>query len=1050
MRRGAARIMALPIAVCVALLVGHTRVAGDMSGDRIMDVVFTGGGWAWACRGTDQGSFTDCTQIEGSQETISVALADVDGTGTLDAVLTGPSSQGATTFCRGDGQGGFTTPPGIPSSMGCMNIAFATSGHDVALADLNEDGSPDAVFARGTLTNRVCLYRPSTEPYVGGFSCADVGEEKYGVGVALGDVNKDGHVDVVFAMPFGYYNRLCEGDGRGAFPSSRCRNVDSVSNILGTTEVALGDVNGDSWLDVVFANSTTQQFASTGAPSRVCWGAETNAFATCQNVSDDPRRGFGVALGDVDGDGDLDAVFANQEIELPSNTASQVCRWNSQAQNFSCADLTSVGLFSNGADVALGDVNDDGFLDAVFARFIPSRNQICHGDGSGAFTCSEFGPAGIDNSSIALSPVRYRFVVMADSRYPNGNQGHNSSVLTHLLARPANVGLSEADLLTDVESLNPDFILFGGDFVYGQLSETEVEGQLSAWKTDVDNKLGAGYSTSRLYPAFGGHERNSGTSSVWKAYEDSFEPKGNGVHRDAGQPTAAFDYFAPPSGVSGCTGAAYGETVYYFDYKNARFLVLNNDSAWTTVFEDPSIRMIEPCLKAWVESKLTTDRKPLNFIVHHETLFPVTPSKQFTSSAQETARNNWVTTLGTNNVTMVFTGHEHQYTRRLISKALVPGATFPGKFFEVKTGLSGPNFDNGQVAAGALTGLESKVREKDHFAVVDVEGSSVSVVVIGISRAADGFGTSTEKRCVDHFSLSGRYPGWIDRNGNGVPDLCEQLGTFAGDDLDIDGTPDTADVDTAIVPAAVDGESIGIDMPEGVVLKNVQAVLDTGSSVTQAAKPAQQFPFGVVAFDVEELNPVAEVMARLTFAAPVPENATYYVADPRRGWYPIPIYRNDGAGQIDVLLRDGGDGDLDGVANHAIVHVGAVGIPGPVVLNSPQVRFAPVGSGVFRSENTGCLIDEERSNPFVGTYWLTAQLTNDSGQTIHGAHVVVRELQHYNRLRNADLVPAGVGAVLTIPGGPIPPNGTVNVPLVVCLRERIPFRFFVEVKGFLQ
>ena len=88
-----------------------------------------------------------------------------------------------------------------------------------------------------------------------------------GQGVALGDVNGDALLDAVFANAFGAANenRVCEGNGDGTFA---CSDVSGDTN--DTYGVALGDVNGDTILDAVFANY--------GDENRVCEGNGDGTF----------------------------------------------------------------------------------------------------------------------------------------------------------------------------------------------------------------------------------------------------------------------------------------------------------------------------------------------------------------------------------------------------------------------------------------------------------------------------------------------------------------------------------------------------------------------------------------------------------------------------------------------------------------------------------------------------------------------------------------------------------------------------------------------------
>ena len=98
---------------------------------------------------------------------------------------------------------------------------------------------------------------------------------------------------------------------------------------------------------------------------------------------------FSVALGDVDGDGDLDALVANRE----SNTVSVLI--NNGAGGFTAA--APVGVGTRPYSVALGDVDGDGDLDALVSNAGISNNvSVLLGDGAGGFTAAT--PVGVGSS----------------------------------------------------------------------------------------------------------------------------------------------------------------------------------------------------------------------------------------------------------------------------------------------------------------------------------------------------------------------------------------------------------------------------------------------------------------------------------------------------------------------------------------------------------------------------------------------------------------------------------------------------------------------------
>jgi len=312
---------------------------------------------------------------------------------------------------------------------GCSAVEAAVTGaHGVALGDVNGDGRLDAVFANVDLPNRVCL-----GDGLGGFSCGDMdAENPISRDVALGDVNLDGNLDAVFANPF-EQNVLCLGDGTGAFSCASFGpdDVDSWAVTLGdvngdgyldaliasngndnqvclgngstfscsgfgsagaTQAIAVGDVNNDGNLDCVFANAETIDIPGS---AEVCRGDGGGHFS-CINASVSANSPISVALGDINRDGNLDAVFG--ALDAPN----QACLGNGTGtfNSFTCSDISPEANRSVG--VAVGDVDGDGLLDAVFANSLSQVNRYCRGDGDGGFACDDVGSDAFDTQDVAI------------------------------------------------------------------------------------------------------------------------------------------------------------------------------------------------------------------------------------------------------------------------------------------------------------------------------------------------------------------------------------------------------------------------------------------------------------------------------------------------------------------------------------------------------------------------------------------------------------------------------------------------------------------------
>lgn len=263
-----------------------------------------------------------------------------------------------------------------------------------AVAGLNGDGLPDLVFANAGQPNRTCLGVPK-EP--GSFQCFDNGAVD-GDDVALGDMNHDTFVDAVFAKASkDVPNQICLGNGSGGFA---CRNISAHTDP--TVAVALGHLNADSFLDAVFANNP--------GPNRICLNDGFAGFV-CRDAPMAPDlSAASVALGDLNGDGALDAFFPNREEE------DSLCLGNGLG-DFLCSPVATTGATETVRDVALSDLNGDGQLDIVFAIFLaPSR--ACVNDGPGVFTCSDVSADASSSTAVALRDVNGDTYV--DAVFANG------------------------------------------------------------------------------------------------------------------------------------------------------------------------------------------------------------------------------------------------------------------------------------------------------------------------------------------------------------------------------------------------------------------------------------------------------------------------------------------------------------------------------------------------------------------------------------------------------------------------------------------------------
>jgi len=269
-------------------------------------------------------------RLEGDR-TFSIALGDLDRDGDLDVLVANYLSTGSVWW--NDGTGDLEKG---------QNVGTVT-GHGVALGDLDGDGDLDAFVIHNGDADQVWL-----NDGVGRLtdSGQQLGQpEDATTMVTLGDVDGDGDLDA-FTAQYQRPVKLWLNDGGGVFAA---RDVGPGSDAL---SVALGDVDGDADLDALVS------FVEN--PDRVWLNDGRGAFADSGQALSGESGWGRAALGDIDGDGDLDAFI--------SNSVSGNAIWF----NAGGAQGGTPGVFANsgqelgkGSYATLGDIDGDGDLDAL-------------------------------------------------------------------------------------------------------------------------------------------------------------------------------------------------------------------------------------------------------------------------------------------------------------------------------------------------------------------------------------------------------------------------------------------------------------------------------------------------------------------------------------------------------------------------------------------------------------------------------------------------------------------------------------------------------------
>jgi hypothetical protein len=351
-------------------LYGQGVAVGDYDNDGFPDLYVMGYGRAILYHNNGNGTFTDVTSKAGvgdeGEWPTSAAWIDYDRDGYLDLVVDnyiqwspqnnlwcGEKRAGYRAYCHPDnyrgrklklfhnnGDGTFTDVS-VKSGIGVPEA----KGMGVVTVDLNNDGWPDIFIANDTWPNFLFLNNHDGTfrdvSFSSGVAASEDGKYEAGMGTDSADIDGDGWFDIYVTHLDFELSRLYRNNHDETFDDATyTAGLGNKAIFLSGVSMKFLDYDNDGWPDIMQSNGAMldnihiyHSEVSYAEPKLMFRNLGKGKFdKVSEQLGPDfmkPTVGRGLAVGDFDNDGDLDAAILNRGdyIQLLRNDGGNANNW---------------------------------------------------------------------------------------------------------------------------------------------------------------------------------------------------------------------------------------------------------------------------------------------------------------------------------------------------------------------------------------------------------------------------------------------------------------------------------------------------------------------------------------------------------------------------------------------------------------------------------------------------------------------------------------------------------------------------------------------------